>query len=167
LAQLSSQPGSAPLRPALPCAAHFFSSPLPTWAEPSQPPGCARAFLALPSLTPRAHVSGFPSSSPRRLGFSSLLLPNRIRLPYLSLPCLEHHKAIKARCRTPLLHLALKRRTDIVPRRPRSNRSPSSPPLQAARLPRFTIGFVFAHGEFVLMCSTSWCLSFARSCSVA
>jgi hypothetical protein len=74
----------------------------------------------------------------------SKYITDRISPFNLFFPCLEHHQAIKAGCRTPPLHLAPKQRTDVVPRRPRSSRSPSRPPLQAARLPRFILGSVFA-----------------------
>jgi hypothetical protein len=158
------QPSSAAARPARFSRARPISSPLPTFSLGPSPASrlLARALTSAYRCWHRGPRVRTTSSSPRQLRFPFLVPPNRIRLHISPLPCLEHHRVIKIGCRTSPLHLAPKRRTDIVPRRPRSSRSPSRPPLQAARLPRFLIGFVLARGEFALVCSTRWCFSFAR-----
>jgi hypothetical protein len=131
------QPSSPPLacvrfprvRPVL------LSLRVPLWAEPSERRwNSSRAHrLPLSAVTdtpgPRVRRAPFLKPTPSSL---SLFTTDRIRHPYPFLPCLEHHRAIKAECRTPPLYIAPKQGTDIVPRRPCASRSPSRPPLRAA-----------------------------------
>jgi hypothetical protein len=127
------KPNSSP-RPA--CLPRARRSPRPAWAESGRWPSNPRERDVMSvshrvSLTLRTHPSGvffLPTTPP---GFAFLVTPDRIRRHNLPLPCLEHLRVIKTGCRTPPLHIALRRKTNIVPRRLRGSRSRDRPPSRS------------------------------------
>jgi hypothetical protein len=64
--------------------------------------------------------------------------------------------------RTPLLHLTLTKRTDVIPRRLRSSRSRSRLPSRAPHRLRADSVFVSYLGELAMFSTSSRCFSFAR-----
>jgi hypothetical protein len=66
--------------------------------------------------------------------FPSIILPIESFPPIFFFPCLEHLRAIKTGCRTSPLHIAPRRKNNIVPRRLLGSRSRDRPPFRAARL---------------------------------
>jgi hypothetical protein len=129
------RPGS-PTLPRGPLASRARRSPRPAWAESGRWPSNPRERAAASgshrgSLTLRTHLSGVFFLPTTPAGFPFLVSPDRIRRHNLPLPCLEHLRVIKTGCRTPPLHIAPRRKTNIVPRRLRGSRSRDRPPSRA------------------------------------
>jgi hypothetical protein len=166
-AQLARAPRPPPT--ALPAQA-VFPSPRPASRHgPSPATGPTRVVFSFPLslwLALRSHMSGAPSSFPRRRRIPlSLFTTDRICLPISPFLTRTAFGLYKQGCHTqpppsnPFTASATlsrcHRELEALPHHHR-------PPLQAARLPWFIIGFVFARGEVALVFSTRWCFSFAR-----
>jgi hypothetical protein len=146
-----------------------FFPPRPAWAKPSQPPARPPSFPS-PSLTPWPHVSGAPSSFPHRCRIPlSKITDDRIRLlisPFLTRSAFGLYKQ-GCRAQPPPSNpfassAVLLRRHHELEALPRHHR----PPYRAHRCLHPSHAIDFTLGEFALMCSTRWCFSFTRSCSV-
>jgi hypothetical protein len=98
-------------------------------------------------------------------GFPFLISPDRIHRHNLPLRCLEHLRVIKTGCRTPPLHIAPRRKTNIVPRRLRGSHSRDRPPSRAPH--RFWSDFVsvFYLGELAMFPTPSRYLLIIEWCS--